>query len=87
MIFLVLGNQKFPEKGKPSVFRIDCARAADWTMLETMEQALPPGPALFFGQVLKLQPFRAEYFLANLRIAHAHIRPLDANPVQKAYQK
>lgn len=72
MIFLVLGNKKFSRGRMRLLFRFDRAMAANRTALEAMQQALPPGPSLFFRHVLKLQPFRSEYLLPNFRIAHSH---------------
>jgi hypothetical protein len=67
-------------------FFVDRAMVADGAVLKAMEEAFPPGPFLFFGDMLELQPFRAKHFFPNFRIAYAHNQPLDANPALKAYQ-
>jgi len=59
---------------------------ADGAVLKAMEEAFPPGPFPFFGDMLELQPLRAEHFFPNLRIAYAHSKALDAEPALKAYQ-
>jgi hypothetical protein len=48
--------------------------AADGTALETMQQPFPPGPRLFFGDVLEFHPTRSKYFFPNFGVAYAHIK-------------
>jgi hypothetical protein len=49
---------------------------ADRAALEAMDQSLPPGPGLFLGLMLILQPSRLGQLFSNFWVTYPHTKPL-----------